>query len=312
MNPYSYENSRPEAELRLKGETSKSLHYAVEFPSAFPTGYPENGTVKGEYYLPKVEQKAPLAVLIHGMGDYSIIPCKLLARALLRQGIASFVPYLTVHSRRMPKAIRDHHPYLTSEEWFQSYQLSVIDIRQIVDWAGTRTELNEKQVATMGISFGGFASAIAMGIDSRIKAGVFIVTGGNSEKMMWLSKGGPFHKTYERSQEEYLDIQRSYTKYLLEVSEKGVENVTPGIPSFLTDPMTFAGYLKGRPVFMINAVRDKYIPREAVIEFWQACGEPTLIWIPSGHTSIWLWYLTIRRHITGFLKSCLVTLEESG
>jgi len=31
--------------------------------------------------------------------------------------------------------MHDHLPYLTPDEWFQSYQISVVDIRQIVDWA---------------------------------------------------------------------------------------------------------------------------------------------------------------------------------
>ena len=226
MNPYTYEDNRPKANLHLNRATSRSLHYSVELPSACYTGFPQNGVVKGEYYWPKVKHKIPLAILVHGMGDHSVIPCKLLARNLLKQGIACFVLYLTVHSRRIPEAMRDYFPYLTSEEWFQSYQLSVIDIRQVVDWAYSRPELDETQVATLGISFGGFVSAIAMGIDARIKAGVFIVTGGNSEKMTWLSKASPYRKAYQRTRAEYLDIQNSYTKYLQEVYERGFENIT--------------------------------------------------------------------------------------
>ena len=305
MNPYSYEDNRPEASLYLKRLTSKWLHYAVDFPTACHTGYRENSLVKGEYYQPKVERHVPLVILVHGMGDHSVIPCKLLARALVKQGIACFILYLTVHSSRIPEALRGHLPYLTSDEWFQSYRLSVVDIRQVIDWAYNRTELDEKRVATLGISFGGFVSAVAMGVDRRISAGVFIVTGGNSEKMTWLSSASPYRKKYQRTEAEYLEIQSSYAQYLMEVSEKGFENISPARQSFLTDPMTFAGNLKGRHIFMINAARDKYIPREAVSEFWQACGRPTIKWIPSGHTSIWLWYPIIRRHITSFLKFSL-------
>ena len=311
MNPYSYINNQPKAELRLKRDTSNSLHYSMRFPSAFNTGYPENSMVRGEYYRPKLRNKTPLVILVHGMGDLSVIPCKLLARPLLRQGIACFVLYLTVHSSRIPEAMGRHLPYLTSEEWFQSYQLSVVNIRQILDWAHSRPELDEKQVAVLGISFGGFVSSIAMGVDTRIKTGVFIVTGGNSEKMTWLSKASPYRKRYQRTEAEYLNIQNSYAKYLLEVSEKGFESVTPVRQSFLTDPLTFASYLKGRPVLMLNAAWDKYIPREAVTEFWQACGRPTIKWIPSGHASIWLWYPTIRRHIIGFLKSYLQVFTKT-
>jgi esterase/lipase len=312
VNPYSYDNSISEVKLLLKKDTPKLLHYTVRFQSALNTGYSENSIVEGEYYQPRVEHKIPLAILVHGMGDYSVIPCKLLARSLLKQGGACFIPYLTIHSKRIPEAMRAHLPYLNPDEWFQCYRVSVVDIRQIVDWAYSRTELDAQQVATLGISFGGFVSAIAMGIDRRIKIGVFIVAAGNSNKISWLSKDSQYHKRYPRTESEYLEIQSSYTRYLDDVSEKGFENVAPANQSFLTDPLTFAGYLKGRPILMINARRDKYIPRETVIELWKACGQPAIKWIPSGHISIWLWYHAIRRSITAFLKSSLNIPGDSG
>ncbi|MFC1952054.1 alpha/beta hydrolase family protein [Chloroflexota bacterium] len=305
MNPYKYKDSISQVESRLKRDTPTMLHYEIKFRSAIDTGYQENSIVKGEYYQPKVDHKVPLAIMVHGIGDHSIIPCKLLAQSLLKQRIACFILYLTTHSKRIPKAIRIHMPYLNPDEWFQCYRVSVADIRQVVDWAYSRTELDAKQVAVLGISFGGFVSAITMGIDNRIKAGVFVVTGGNSNKISWLSKEGQYRKRYRRTEAEHLEIQSSYAKYLKDVSEKGFDNVMPVNQSFLTDPLTFARYLKGRNILMINARWDKYIPRETVNELWQACGQPSIKWIPSGHASIWLWYPAIRRSITAFLRSSL-------
>lgn len=303
MNPYDYRsNDKPEVKLSLKKTTSDYQQYSVEFLSAFGTDYPENSIVKGEYYQPKVEHKTPLAILVHGMGDHSVVPCRLIARTLLKQGIACFILYLTIHSKRLPKAVRSHFPYLTSDEWFQSYQISVIDIRQIVDWAFLRDELDESRIVTLGISFGGFVSAIAMGVDTRISAGVFIVTGANSSKMNWLSKAGIYRKRYPQTELEYWETQGAYIDYLAEVSEKGFENIIPVRQSFLTDPLTFASYLKDRPVLMINARWDRYIPRETTIEFWLACGQPPIKWIPAGHSSIWFQYPTIRKQIVSFLK----------
>ena len=142
MNPYNYENGVSEVKLSLKKDTPKLLQYAVQFRSAFDTGYPENSLVYGEYYYPRVEHKTPLVILVHGMGGHSVIPCKLLARSLVKNEVACFILYLTIHSRRIPKGMREHLPYLTPDEWFQSYQISVIDIRQVVDWAYSRPELD--------------------------------------------------------------------------------------------------------------------------------------------------------------------------
>ncbi|MEE8419882.1 MAG: hypothetical protein V3R92_00310 [Dehalococcoidales bacterium] len=80
------------------------------------------------------------------MGDELLIPGKFLARALVREGIACFVIYSIFHSRRMPKTVRKRLPVLTPEEWFENYRISVIDVRQVVDWASRRSELNEKKV----------------------------------------------------------------------------------------------------------------------------------------------------------------------
>jgi len=303
MNPYAYQSDVPQTNIFIKEETPEWRHYSVEFPSAFPTEHKKSNTVLGEYYQPVGKNTAPLVIMAHGIGDQTIIPCRFLARSLAKQGIASFVLYLVFHSSRMAETTRKHLPNLSPEEWFSGYQASVIDIRQVADWAHSRSELDSEKVASLGISLGGFVSAIAMGVDSRIKAGIFIVSGGNSEKMNRLSKADKYRTGSRRTEAEYQLIQSTYTEYLAEVARQGLENVTPPRQSFLTDPLTFSSYLKQRPILMLNALWDKYIPREATLDFWQACGRPPLKWFPSGHASIWFWYPVISRQISSFFRS---------
>ncbi|MFC2013355.1 alpha/beta hydrolase family protein [Chloroflexota bacterium] len=303
MNPYSYQNGDPNFNLHLEGTTKKWLRYTVDFPTAHPTHYEENNTVRGEYFQPRLAGHAPLAILIHGWGDQSIIPCKLLARALVKRGIACFILYLVFHTSRMPEVVRNRLPVLTPDEWFEGYRVSVIDVRQIVDWAGGRPEINKEQVAAVGISLGGFLSAIAMGVDKRIGAGVFIVSGGNSEKITCKSRRSDFRKQYNYSEAEYHQKLNTYARYLSEVAEKGFENVEPIMRSYLTDPMTFAYLLRGRPVLMVNASWDEAIPREAALDLWEASGKPEIAWFPATHAFIWLLYPLIRRKVSRFLTS---------
>lgn len=303
IDPYSYLSSESHYNLHLKETTKKWLHYSVDFPSAYLTRYEENNTVRGEYFQPQNADSAPLAILIHGWGDHSVIPCKLLARTLVKRGIACFILYLVFHSRRMAEVIKSRLPVLTPEEWFEGYQVSVIDVRQVVDWANYRAEINKEKIAAIGISLGGFISAIAMGIDKRIGAGVFLVAGGNSEKITCKGRRSDYRKRYNYTDAEYYQNQKRYAQYLAEVAGKGVENVTPAKKSFLTDPMTFASYLQKRPVLMINAIWDEAIPREAALDFWEACGKPAIAWFPAAHASIWLYYPLISRKISRFLSS---------
>jgi esterase/lipase len=301
MNPYSYRQDEFKPNLKLKQTTRHWRHYLIDFPTAHPTRYKKNNTVLGEYFQPLGTDKAPLAIFLHGVGDISVMPCKLMAKALAKKGVASFVLYLVMHSSRMPQSVRKRFPHLTSAEWFESHQISVIDLRQVIDWAESRNEINDGKIAAIGISFGGFISAIAMGIDKRIKAGGLIVTGGNSSKIGWENRASDYNKTHPQTKTDYQNNQRAYRHYLKEIAKKGWLKVKPPRESFLTDPMTFAHLLRKRPVLMINALWDEAIPREAVRDFWKEAGKPPITWFPATHPTIWLWYPFIRRKIFRFL-----------
>ncbi len=297
MNPYSYPADKTKFNLKLKEANNKWLYYTVDFPSAQPTTREQNNVAYGEYFRPVSGEDASMAILIHGLGDHSIIPCKLLARTLIKKGVACFILYLAFHSRRMPLDMIKRLPNLTPDEWFDGYKISVVDVRQIVDWAHDDGKIEKRKIAVIGISLGGFISAISMGVDNRIDAGVFITMGGNYESITW-AKGG----SDDSIKAEYDIRKKLYSQYLAEIEGKGLGAVEPSRKSYLTDPMTFAHNLRQRPILMINALRDKYIPRQATIDFWRACDEPDISWYPCGHSSIWLLYPLLRKRISHFLE----------
>ncbi len=302
MNPYLYPEHPPVFNLCLVKQNMHWRHYSVEFHVASPNHYDGGELAKGEYFEPLQAKNAPLAILIHGWGDHSVIPFKSMAGGLLRRGIACFILYLPFHGSRLPEEMKPRLANLTPEEWFTGYQMAVTDIRRIVDWAN---ENGHQKITVISLSLGSFISSIAMGVDRRITAGVFIVHGGNSGKIMQFSRINNFRKSYRRSQEEYEENQKKYADYMREVASKGFENVTPEQQNFLIDPLTYAPLLKGRPVLMINALWDELIPKETSLEFRQACGQCEQIWFPSTHASIWIWYPFIVRKINRFLKSSL-------
>lgn len=303
MHPYDYTIADQSFEIRLVATTSHWFHYAVTFPNAHPTRYEENNTAFGDYFAPRNIVCSPVVILLHGLGDKSMIPCKMLARHLARQGIATFVLYLVFHSKRMPAVMRKHSLPTTAKEWLEAFQASVIDVRRVIDWIVGRDEIDKERIGTIGISLGGMVSAIAMGIDQRILTGIFLVTGGNLEEISWESKSNIVRKAHGCTREECHNVYIQYPNYLGEVARKGLENVIPIKECFLFDPMTFATYLRGHPILMINALWDKIIPRRSTIDFWNACGRPNIIWLPATHISIYLWYPIISRRVTSFLKS---------
>ncbi len=301
MNPYEYPGGETKFTLGVEKANSKWSRRSVEFVTAGPASHDEGRIARGEYFQPLRANNIPLAIILHGLGGRSAIPCKLLARSLVNRGIACFILYSLFHSSRMPEDVKKRAPAFTSEEWLEGYRVSVIEVRQIADWARSRPEINHEQVVMVGISLGGFISAIAMGVEERLGAGVFITMGGNSRTITWMSKADTFRKSPTCTEEECQQVHAQYPQYLAEVAERGFDNVTPLRQCFLTDAMTFAHSLRGRPVLMINALWDKYIPKQATVEFWQACGEPAITWLPAGHASIWALYPLISKRVTRFL-----------
>jgi len=298
MNPYNYPDFKPDFNLQLSRTAKSWLCYAVKFPIARPTQYQENNVAYGEYYQPRHGTNWPLAILVHGWGDRSLLPCRMLAQDLSKRGIASFILYLVFHQRRMPDEVIERLPNLTPEEWFEGYQTSVIDIRQTIDWSRENKNIDKDHIALIGVSLGGIISAISMGVDERIGAGVILVAGGNYQSPTWLRMTKP-----GRSEAEYARSQNIYTQYLREVEEKGVDNVVPANKSYLTDPMTFAVYLRQRPLLMLNARWDERIPKQSTVDLWEASGKPEIKWYPATHASIWLLYPFLLKEITSFLKS---------
>jgi cephalosporin-C deacetylase-like acetyl esterase len=301
INPYLYSPLTRGVKCYLKQKTPLWSHYTIDMPSAIDALHLGNNRITGEYFFPTGKAQAPLAILVHGMGNRSVIPCRMMAGTLAKQGIASFILYLVFHDKRIPAAIKGKYPRLSAEEWFESYQISVVDIHQVLDWAQNRPEIISAKISVAGISYGGFVSSIAMALDERIKAGIFIVCGGNSDK---IAKSSLLLRwQYHVKEEEYRRNQAAYSQYLAEVKEKGFQNVIAGRNSYLTDPITFTYMMKYRPVMMVNALWDEMIPKKATVDLWEFLRKPPISWFPATHATIWVWYPWIGRRISAFLKT---------
>ena len=305
VNPFLYTAGPADFNLRLVKQTKHWRHYQVDFPIVAANCYPGGEIARGEYFEPNNKDHAPLAILIHGWGDHSVLPFKWILAGLIRRGIACFILFLPFHPSRLPAEMKSRLSNLTPDEWFTGYQVAVTDVRRIVDWAGQNGHTDSRQITVIGLSLGAFIASMAMGIDPRIKAGVFIVHGGNTGKMMQTNSVSRFGKRYRVPDNEYRENQQNYASYLAEVADKGFENVTPSQRTYLIDPLTYAPMLKGRQLLMINARWDEIIPQAASLDFWKACGECERVIFPATHASIWIWYSFIVRRINRFLKSSL-------
>lgn len=301
MNPFDYIKGESSFNMHLAGTSSQRAHYEVSFSPACQTSFEEGNTVYADYFAPQ-NAKAPLLIISHGYGDASLAPCLTLARFLVRNGIATFVLYLPIHSRRLPASQRGENISSDARTWFEFNRRAVIEIRQVVEWALTRPEIIHDKIGVAGISLGGMISAIAMAVDKKIKEGIFITIGGNLEELGWGGRGGGNQMGHTCTREECHNVYRQYPDYMLKVAEKGFENVTPAKECFLIDPLTYAGYLQKRPILMINGKDDEIVSERSTLALWEAYGKPRLTWIPGTHAGAYSQSILISTKIVNFLK----------
>jgi pimeloyl-ACP methyl ester carboxylesterase len=234
------------------------------------------------------------------MGKTSVIPPTFVAKSLAEAGFACFVPRLVVFPSRTPK-LGVSPNILSPDEWFDTYRVSAIETMQIIDWAETRPELDLARTAVLGISFGAFAAAIAMGRDSRVAAGILIECGGNSININRASAA--MRTRYPGPALDHEKLLGEYKSYLEQVEKVGVNGVTPPRRAFLSDPLTYASALRGRPLLMINAKGDELIPPESARDLWNATGRGPIMWLPGSHITVWAWFPKISRRVKSFLTS---------
>jgi predicted esterase len=302
MHPFDYVKNESLVRMRLGGTSPLRQRYEIEFPSACPAGFTEGNTVYADYYAPR-DTRAPLLILSHGYGDLSLAPCLSLARLLARDGIAVIVLYLPFHTRRLPPDYRAESAMADSRTWFEFNRKAVVEIQQVVDWAYTRPEIVRERIGVAGISLGGMVSAIAMAVDPRIKAGIFITIGGNLEEVSWGGRMGGKQLGHSCTREECHAAYAQYPDYMRKVAEKGVANVAPAKECFLTDPLTYSGYLRERPILMINGKDDEIVSEQATLTLWEGCGKPRLIWAAGSHAGTYCQSTLISTEIIKFLGS---------
>ena len=301
VNPFLYTAGQPDFNLQFVKQNKHWRHYLVDFPVVSSSHYPGSGIARGEYFEPVGKENVPLAILIHGWGDHSVLPLKWMIDGLIKRGTACFVLFLPFHTSRLP-INKTSLSQLTPDEWFTGYQMAVTDVRRIIDWQSQNSHINNQQISVIALSLGAVVASIAMGIDQRIKAGVFITHGGNSGKIMQTNSISRFGNKYRISKQDYQENQKHYANYLVEVARKGFENVQPAQRTYFIDPLTYAPMLKGRPLLMINSLWDEVFPQETSADFRKACGTCERVIFPAWHASIWIWYPIIVHRINKFLE----------
>lgn len=129
---------------------------------------------------------------------------------------------------------------------------TAIDIRRGIDYLSKKNFINKEKIGYAGISMGGLIGVLVSAVDTRIKAAVFIVAGGNFLKMISLLAVFP----------------------------------DAAIITKTIDPIYFIKKISPRPLLMINGLQDTMF-LEPAKELFATANEPKkIVWIDADHIGV--------------------------
>lgn len=186
----------------------------------------------------------PLVIAIHGLTSNKAQVCAQVMPSLVKHGYAVLAADLPCHGERRgnPMTMIDASD---PERGFQLYRKAVIDVRQLIDLAAQRKDLDTKNgVVLAGYSLGSWVSSIAGPSDDCVKAMVLMVGGA-------------------------LDIAKD-----LLASPKPAA----------TDPRLSLAHFAGRPLLLLNGKTDNIVLPDWSKRLFAAAPQPKKqVWYDSGH-----------------------------
>ena len=186
----------------------------------------------------------PVVIAAHGAGSNKAQVCGQVAPALTRRGFAVLAPDLPLHGERPgdPRTILRRDDLVRT---FQLYRQAVIDIRQCIDVAQTRPELDAARgVILAGYSMGSWVNSVVGPTDERVRAMVLMVGGA------------------------------------MEIAPAAL--LLPQVAA--VDPRLALAHFSGRPLLMLSARRDTVVTPEMTRRLFAAAAQPKeQIWYESGH-----------------------------
>jgi len=270
--------------MRLVQDAEKYEIRHLTFPSPTRFDMLECNTVHGEYYLPKpAPAGAPGLIVLHIL-DGRFLVSRMICRHFAAMGIPCLMVQMPYYGERRPRGTGLADVMLVKpRRMFDAMQAAVPDVRRAACWLQKRPEVDSARIGVMGVSLGAIAGALVVGVDPRFNRNVLVIGGGDPAAIVW-------HAPETQGVRARLQ-QLGYTRESLAQAIQAV------------DPIVFAHRVNPRQVLLVNAIRDKTIPRQCTVSLWKAMGKPIIRWHPAGHYSLGLFVPIILPNAYNFVRN---------
>lgn len=213
----------------------------------------------------------PCVIMQHGYSSSKADSKTMGALDFIKAGYAVFAIDAQYHGERKVRGKDIFSPDIESDA--AALTQTVIDLRRAIDLLDTRKNIDPNRIGYFGVSMGAILGSIFAGVDTRVKAPVLVVGGGDWETLIGQSRIGPAIVMRKRMQAGQLSsIKELATK--LEYLE----------------PLNFIWRISPRPVLLINNKHDKIVPTATNKLLHEKAREPKqIVWLdgvpgdPTGH-----------------------------
>jgi dienelactone hydrolase len=264
---FDYIDHLPHPAYVITAEDAAYRTVSLAFPSAGENGQAGN-LVTARYYRSKGKGAKPLVIVLPIWGFHTY-PSNTISAGLRQHG-AGRINILQIHGERPLldwDAVGDTR---TEAEFFKlldqmvgRFVNTVIDIRRVVDWAETQTDVDPQRIALIGFSMGALVASVAMANEPRLAAGVLVMGGADPDDIL-AACGNEVGRGREPLL-EHLDWSLDEFRHAL------------AKPLARINPARFAGMVDPRRVLIIEAAADTCVPQTARERLWQAMGRPERI-----------------------------------
>ena len=240
--------------------------YELTFPSAYISGFAENDTVRIKVFMPtEPTGPVPSVVVLHYWGATDLNLEAQTGRELNSRGVAAVVMTLPFHLTRTPKGSRSGELALQADptKLVASMTQSILDLRRTVDWISSRPEFDKTKIGLAGTSLGGIVGSLGYGIEPRFVAGSFVLAGADLAGILWNS-------SRVVSQREDMR-RRGFTEDKLREALQAIE------------PGTYLDQKDARPSLVVAASLDTVVPPDNSRKLVSLLGQPTVVWLSTGH-----------------------------
>jgi dienelactone hydrolase len=223
--------------------------------------------------LENSRDRRPAVIALHGTGG-SKQNMLSLARKLATNGFVAVVIDGRYHGERTQVGFGTAEYYdAIARAWREGgehplYYDTVWDVRRLVDYLRTRTDVDSRRIGLLGISKGGIETYFAAATDKRIAAAVPII---GVQSFRWALEHGLWQGRIRTIQGAFDAVCKDagVTHVTREFVQAFYDRVVPSIYSEFDGP-TLLPWIAPRPLLVINSDSDPNTPLPGVLECAEA------------------------------------------